>query len=62
MDDCVDMLEKAEANGGVFSATGATVEQIGQVLADMADGLLDIEGSEMAKAAAVCRRLGIEAG
>ncbi len=57
---CVDMLEKAEGNEGVFPAMGATVEQTGQVLAGMRDGLLDIEGSEMAKAACVCRRLGIE--
>lgn len=60
VDDCVDMLEKVKANGGTFPATGATDEQVGQVLADMRDGLLDIEGSEMAKAGIVCRRLGIE--
>ncbi len=60
VDDCIDMLEKAEGNEGVFPAMGATVGQIAQVLADMRDGLLDIEGGEMAKADCICRRLGIE--
>ncbi len=58
----IDMLEQAKSNGGVFPATGATIGQIHQALSDIADGLVGVSGSETAKAVAVCRREGIEAG
>ena len=60
--DMIDMLQRAKASGGAVPETGATVGQICQVLADMADGLLDVSGSEIAKAAVVCRREGVKAG
>lgn len=56
----IDMLEQAKSNGGVFPATGATIGKTHQALADIADGLVDVLGSEMAKAVAVCRRERIE--
>lgn len=58
----VAILERAKAHGGVDPVTGRSVQDSQQYLRDIANGLVDVEGPEMTKAAAVCRRLGIEVG
>jgi hypothetical protein len=55
-DRAVASLVRARAKQGIDPVTGRSTQETLMYLADMANGLVDVDSAEKAKAAAVCRR------
>lgn len=57
VDKAVTSLDRAKANGGIDPVTGRSIRETHIYLVDIANGLVDVDRSEIVKAAAVWRHL-----